>query len=343
MTVPDEHFKALKRVWTTWLQLDSGDPSWVLEARRYAIRNDRGGKAGIPNYLRAIPAKHRESVLQWIEDGVLLPPDEMEFSRVNVTLTGSWKLTASGPNTDFTYCVPANVFPFSSWDYKNANAHCAVPSLQEMYSQYVSHVLVQCAGRLVSDLVKLHFVLSDCLEIAPFLPDGLTFDRVSTSNLCDYLPLPTLLKMCRSLLNPANRSSMILTESCNWLYRFPEVLVRIQADYDLGLAQHRTLKDTGNVELVASGRTAFAEYYSLCNEFGKYVRASLLLDESQRLDGKKTVPSARTMALRYGLVLRDYRHNKNKISPFRWPINCRRVTQLNGFERAVEWVLATDG
>ena len=25
--------------------------------------------------------------------------------------------------------------------------------------------------------------------------------------------------------------------------------------------------------------------------------------------------------------------------PFRWPLNCRRVTQLNGLERALEWVL----
>ena len=340
MTVPDEQFKALKQVWSTWLQMDSGDLSWVPEARRRAFKDDEGANEGVSNYLAAIPAKHKKSVSKWFQNGVLLPY-ETALPRVNVTLTGSHLLLRASA---FTYCVPSNVLPFSSWDYKNANAHCAVPSLQEMYSQYVSHVLVQCAGRLVSDQVKLHFVLSDCLEIAPFLPDGLTFDRVSTSNLCDYLPLPTLLKMCRGLLNPANRSSMILTESCNWFYRFSEILVRIQLDFTFGLAQATAMGDTGDVKLVEhSGRTAFVEYYSFSNQFGKYLRASLLLDKSEGLDGKKTVPSARTMALRYGLVLRDYRHNKNRISPFRWPINCRRVTQLNGFERAVEWVLATDG
>ena len=40
-----------------------------------------------------------------------------------------------------------------------------------------------------------------------------------------------------------------------------------------------------------------------------------------------------------GLDLRDFIRNENTVFPFRWALNCRRVTMLRGFERILEWKL----
>ena len=306
---------------------------------------DRDANAvyGIQSFLAEIPQEHRLSAKEWFEDGILLPKKSRKGAkRENVTLTGSSDLNASGPDVAFNYCIPSDCWPFVSWDYRDANGFCAIPSLLEMYSKYVDHVLAACATRLVSGQVKLQYILSDCLDMQPFLPDDLAFDRVMTTNLSDYIPVTTLLELGRPLLNRDNPSAVIVTEFLNWCQRYyPEIRRTIMLEANLGVHAETVLQDTGNAGIANStGRVGITEYYDLSPEFLMFIRACLLSpDVADASRGKRRVPSSKAMALKHGLVLRNFLRNENRVFPFRWPINCRRVTQLNGFERAVEWVL----
>ena len=342
MSATADHFKALKRVWQTWFDLSSRKGAWVTEGRRMMFARDDDAVYGIQSFLAEIPQQHKLSAREWWEDGILLPKKSRKGAkRENVTLTGSNGLNASEPDVAFNYCIPSDCLPFGSWDYRDANGFCAIPSLLEMYSKYVDHVLAACATRLVSGQVKLQYILSDCLDMRPFLPDGLAFDRVLTTNLSDYIPLTTLLELGRPLLNRDNPSAVIVTESCNWSNHDPEIKTKLLMESALHVHAERALQDTGNAAIANSiGRIGFTEYYDLSDEFMMFIRACLLtpdMDDVSR--GKRRVPSSKAMALKHGLVLRNFLRYENRVFPFRWPINCRRVTQLNGLERAVEWVL----
>ena len=338
MAADQGHFASMKNVWLKWLHLSAMPKPRVTAGRDEIFKQDPKVSEGVSFYLREIPAQHTASAKRWFKDALLLPKAHSrgELKHENITLTGS----ANGPAAPFKYCIPSDGLPFSSWDYKEARAFCNVPSLQEMYSEYVSHVLAQCAPRLVSGQVKVHYILSDCMEMQAYLPDSLTFDRITSSNLCDYIPLLTLLKMCKPLLNQANPHSAVVTESLNWLRCFPGIDQKMTMDFMLGVHKERVTKDTGNPTMATSeGRTGFVEYYVFASEFECFLRASLLSGKPNDSSRAKQIPSLKKLSLKRGFVLRDFRKNENRIYPFRWPVNCRRVTQLNGFQRAVEWIL----
>ena len=338
MAADKQQFASLKNVWLKWLDLSAKSEPWVVAGREDVFMQDPKVLEGLPLFLREIPSEHRASAKRWFKDALLLPKaySHMELEHENITLTGS----ANGPATPFKYCIPSDGLPFSSWDYKEAKAFHNIPSLQEMYSKYVSHMLAQCARRLGSGQVKVHYVLSDCMEMQAYLPDGLKFDRITTSNLCDYVPLTTLLKMCKPLLNQANPHSAVITESLNWLNFFPGIDQKMTMDFMLGVHKERVTKDTGNPRIAAcGGRTGLADYYVFASEFEHFLRASLLSGKPNDSSRAKQIPSLKKLSLKHGFVLRDFCKNGNRIYPFRWPVNCRRVTQLNGFERAVEWIL----
>ena len=52
-----------------------------------------------------------------------------------------------------------------------------------MYCDYVSHVLRKCALKMATGQVTFHFLLCNCLEMAPFLPLGRKYDQVTTSKI----------------------------------------------------------------------------------------------------------------------------------------------------------------
>ena len=342
MSATADHFKALKRVWQTWFDLSSRKGAWVTEGRRMMFDRDANAVYGIQSFLAEIPQEHRRSTKEWLEDGILLPKKSCKGAkRENVTLTGSSGLTVSGSDVPFNYCIPPDCLSFTSWDYRDANGFCAIPSLLEMYSKYVDHVLAACATRLVSGQVKLHYIVSDCLDMQPFLPDGLAFARVLTTNLSDYIPLTTLLELGRPLLNRDNPSAVIVTETFNWFNHNPEIQIKILMESALHVHAEKVLQDTGSAAIANSqGKNGFIEYYDLSPEFLRYIRACLLSSDLNIASrGKRWLPSSKAMALKHGLVLRNFLRNENRVFPFRWPMNCRRVTQLSGFERAFEWVL----
>ena len=219
MTMEQDHLRKLVQVWRTWLHLSSREGDWITEERRRMFEKDRGSKDGIDLYLREIPKEHKTSASDWFENGILLSkPSRKDLTRENVTLTGfpaTFLNQRDGPYP-FSYILPPSVIPFISWDYKDVKQHFHCASLLKMYSQYVGHLLEKCVATLATGQVKFHFLLCNCMEMTPFLPADRKYDRVTTSNIADYVPLASILDMCKPLLNTANPSAVIITEFKNW-------------------------------------------------------------------------------------------------------------------------------
>ena len=166
-------------------------------------------------------------------------------------------------------------------DYKEVKRWGYCPSILKMYSEYVSHVLEKCALKLATGRVKFHFLLCNCMEIAPFLPSDLKYDRVATSNLADYVPLTNILDICEPLLNPGNPSSVIITEFINWrnLLNLQLELVQTAASMPIFHSfRSKILEDTGNPAIAYStGYEAFVEYQDYSDKFVQFLRACLLV------------------------------------------------------------------
>ena len=338
VATPDQ-LRELKRVWQTWVELSTDHRGrWVTERRKAAFQRDSGSKEGIENYLKSLPKHHRESAKLWMENGLFTPKCKAScLTRENVTLTGS-SFQWSEVESDYDFCIDPSKLPFTGWDYKAIKDVCYNDSLPEMYCRYLLIILNKCIDKIRSCQVKLHVIRCDCMAIEPFLPVELKYDRVTTSNLSDYISLTTLLTKFREYLDTNNSHSVLVTEVGNWVDDyFPDVLGKYHE-----LAP-RVVKDTNNPVLLRTNLTSFVEYYNHIPDFQLYLRAALIEsrddEELAFLSKKKKLPSIKTITATLGLQLRDFVRNENKIFPFKRAINWRRVNLLRGYQFALEWTL----
>jgi len=178
------------------------------------------------------------------------------------------------------------------------------------------------------------------MEMTPFLPPGRKYDRVTTSNIADYVPLTRLQDTCEPLLNPSNRSSVIITEFHNWVQLTNLIHEAELRAYSMPRGKsfrRKVLKDTNDPAIANStGYQAFVEYHDHNAEFIQFLRAALMVSEIP--DGRNHRRTWTAVADYNGLIARDFLRCKNRVFPIKWMLNCRRVTMLNGFERAVEWI-----
>ena len=214
-----------------------------------------------------------------------------------------------------------------------------------MYSIYLSQIIHKVVGKLRKNQVKFQFILADIRNIETLLPASRKYDRITTSNLWDYCSLTGLLTKFKGHLNGTNPHAVMLTETQNWVRDFmPEmvhVLPQLWGIDDLIL---KALKDTQNPELAnSSGMSAIIEYFNITSEFLMFLRASLLTSSTDKdlasFKRKNKIPSVKSLVGSLGLHLRDFTRNENTVFPFKWALNCRRVTMLRGFERTLEWKL----
>lgn len=340
MVAPDQLCE-LKRVWKTWLQLSTRRGRWVTERRKAAFQRDRESKVGIENYLNSIPQRHRDSAILWMEDGLFTSQCETScLTKENVTLTGSSFQFKKGDISDYDFSIDPSNLPFSGWDYKAVKKICYNDSLPEMYCTYLSNILNKCLGKLRSCQVKLYVILCDCMAIEPFLPVELKYDRVTTSNLTDYISFTPLLTKFKEQLNTNNRHSVLVTEVYNWVDSYlPEIKVQIMGRC-LELAP-KVVQDTKNPLLVGNNLTSFVEYHDQIPDFQLYLRAALLESRSEEelayLVKKIKIPSIKAITASLGLELRDYVRNENTVFPFKWAVNCRTVNLMRGHEFTLEW------
>jgi hypothetical protein len=100
----------------------------------------------------------------------------------------------------------------------------------------------------------------------------------------------------------------------------------------------KVLEDTKNRAIANStARQAFAEYHDHSAEFIIFLRAALLVSEVPH--ERKRKRTWKSVAEYNGLIARDFLRCQNQVFPAKWLLNCRRVTMLHGFERAVEWII----
>lgn len=341
-----DHLHKLVQVWRTWLDLSSRQGDWITEERRRMFENDREAEDGMVLYLNEIPKEHKKSASDWFANGILLPKgSRKDLTRENFTLTG---FPAAFRNQvvshyPFSYVLDPSIIPFGVWDYKDVKQHFYCPSLMKMYRQYVSHVLEKCVATLSTGQAKVHFLLCNCMEMTPWLPAGCKYDRISTSNMADYEPLTSILDMCKPLLNAANPSAVIITEFQNWsdhispLFK-KELLHSLQMPTES--FRQQVLQDTQNPAIAYSKENvAFMQYHDHSNEFVQFLRAALLVKDRELPDEVNRRRTWRSVADYNGLVARDFLRCQNRVFPARWMQNCRRVTMMTGFERAVEWIV----
>ena len=345
MEVSANQLSQLKSVWTTWLRLSQRKGPWVEQLRQRANSSDSEREDGLSRYMHAIPKEHRVSTKYFFDTGIFhSTTDSTELTRQNATLTGRGFHQLS-VNSDFHYSIPADVLPFTGWDYKTVKKTCHANSLPKMYTLYLSQILQKSFEKLSIEQVKFQFVLCDFLNVEASLPADLRYDRITTSNLWDYYPLTILLTKFRGYLNGTNPHAVMLTETDNWPRNFmPEIIHLLPYVFGIDDLCNRALKDTGNPELVhSSGLSTVVEYLNLTDEFCMFLRASLLASctdkELASFKRKKKIPSMKSLVSSLGLHLRDFIRNENTVFPFRWALNCRRVVMLRGYERALEWKL----
>ena len=309
------------------------------------FEKDSGSKDGMDLYLKEIPKEHKTSASDWFENGILLSKGSRKaLTRENVTLTGfpaAFLNQSDGPYP-FSYILDPSVIPFISWDYKDVKQHFHCASLLKMYSQYVGHLLEKCVATLSTGQVKFHFLLRNCMEMAPFLPADRKYDRITTSNIADYVPLTSILDMCKPLLNTANPSAVIITEFRNWAQHTnlvqKELLHFVQMTESF---RQKVLQDTQNPAIAYSGgRVAFMDYHDHSEELIEFLRAALLVSDHEIPDKRNQRRTWRSVADYNGLVARDFLRCQNRVFPAKWMQNCRRVTMMCGFERAVEWIVS---
>ena len=245
------------------------------------------------------------------------------------------------------YCILSDIFPFTGWDYLSVKKFCYKDCVQEMYNKYICHVLEKSRSKILRGQIRFQIILSDFLEMQPFLSPVLKYDRILTSNLSDYNPIGDLLLSFKPLLKQSNKHAVLVTETMNWMINvfFSELFT-----FDMSIAfwtqkkREAALKDTKSKAIAWSdSKTSHIEYWNLTEKFETYLKASLLACDSKLVwplhRNGIPLPSINKLAKSFGLVHRNFLRNENSIMPFRWPLNCRRVTMLNGLERAVEWVL----
>jgi len=175
------------------------------------------------------------------------------------------------------------------------------------------------------------------MEMAPFLPPGRKYDRVTTSNIADFVSLTNILDTCKPLLNQNNPSSVIITEFQSWP-RFTNSREEATRFMPRDAFRKKVLEDTNDPAIANSvAYKAFVEYHDHSAEFIQFLRAALLVSEIP--DERKPTHTWTAVADYNGLIARDFLRCQNRVFPAKWMLNCRRVTMLHGFERAVEWIV----
>ena len=344
MEISADQLSKLRDVWVTWLGLAKREGPWVAKLWQEAISRDLEREYGMKTFLHGIPEEHRISALRYFSTGIFPSTENAEeLCKQNPTLTGRGCRRNSN-TTEYFYSTPTDVLPFTGWDFSAIKKSCHVDSLPEMYSIYLSQIIHKVAEKLSKNQVKFQFILADVQNIETFLPVSLKYDRITTSNLWDYCSLPGLLTKFKGFLNGTNPHAVMLTETQNWVRDFmPQVILFVQF-WGVDDLTRKALQDTQNPELAnSSGMAAHVDYLNLSSEFLMFLRASLLVSSTDKdlasLKRKNKIPSLKSLAGSLGLHLCNFTRNENTVCPFKWTLNCRRVTMLTGYERTLEWKL----
>ncbi|XP_070538595.1 uncharacterized protein [Ptychodera flava] len=371
LVVMEDDLEQFKSIWSAWMtSLQSGGPKGhIIEQRNVSTVVDPKCSTGRRIYINSVPRRHLQSLQEYLKCGLLLPssdPKKQEAVFQNVTLLCINPLRDNSvkpiPFSELSligmvaqqfreellvYPVESDKLPFTCWDYLEASLYTDVNCVPKMYCSYISHLIEKFIGVADRGQTSFHVLLGDCFQLGPTI-EGKSFDRIATSNLADYYGVPAILDYFKPFLNSLNPHSLIITESMNWLRHLKAVEpdpVDKKFNFDMmaGIA-----RDTGNpIENLGylGSPTTFREYCDDRTMFMNYLRIDLLasrIRKSGRKPTRKDIPNYSDATTYNGFRLRDFNHELNRVMPYRWKVNKRRVTQLTGQERGLEWYLTKD-
>ncbi len=369
--ISDIDLLILREVWQKWLVMncrrDHPDGTKLKQQRAQMFSEDIISAEGIRVYKQQIQKKYHRSVDDWIHNGVFVPAgfDRSTLCHDNPTLTGRkigkspWHIGESlrgeyktPKDFAFVYCIPTDLWPFGAWDFLEIQDFktSTSKSLIDIYFQYIAGCINETILLLSSSRVNICVINCDCVNLKDKLKTDegkmvLSFDRIFTSNVADYIGTRTLLKAMEPLLNPANKHSVIVTQYWNWYGLFPESLV----DHDTHVTDgtnakclESAQKDTKQAfSATNASRFWVQEYFNSNKWFLMYLRADLLActtDDRSNSKARKT-PSFQEVKNVGNLRMRDFRHGLNKVVPFRYRRNIRPVNMLRGMSRMIEWYI----
>lgn len=311
--------------------------NWIQKQREKELKSDIEYVARNAAYIQNVPVQHANTLKKWLEDGIFKRSESSTFAE-NPTLTGTDRTARFAP---YSYQVQPGLVPFAGWDYLQVKKFKSSSCLVTMYGEYIECILRNFMERLSKQQVSFQVALCDCMDIKQHLEEDSVYDRILTSNLMDYVFLPSLLDLCSQMLNHDNHHATIITETMLWSeeimpaadVKFPPKNLLIPKLVKIAL------EDTKRSSFANDGGTSVIEYLDNSWEFFSYLRA-LFHANCLKKDGKggATIPVIKELGNEFQLQLRDGIQNENRIVFFRFAVNRRRVTIVSGRERYLEWI-----
>ncbi|XP_033646970.1 uncharacterized protein LOC117306596 isoform X1 [Asterias rubens] len=297
---------------------------------------------------------------EWFDHGMFLPKEEKQelMSFDNPTLTGreadipfgciteikfSINQNISPKDYTFVYCIKQDSHPFKVWDClrvrESETRPCSSPMV--IYHNYITNLLQKFKHLIQQQRLSFQISLANCMDF-PSIHKSLkmsNYDRIFTSNLSDYIGFAKLLQNFKPLLNQSNRSSVIVTETINWIEFLPS-----DTSDNFKLSAESYLKDTDRnpatllANLTDVAPTTWLEYFDNAPYFIAYLRAQIMAG-GLGIPPLTYLPSFGEVMKYNGLEMRDFRKKLNRLVPFQYRVNARDLTRITATDRAVEWYL----
>ena len=302
------HLKKLQDVWEKWFLLHVQGTHWIQKQRFDYMAKCELKYRFQSKYIQNIPKQHASTATKWLDDGDFRRIDvEMPAFAGNPTLTGYDQSSRDGP---YSYAVEW-AGPFYGWDYVQTKKFKDSSHLVTMFGDYIEHILRKFKNMLSKQQVSFQIVLCDCMDIKQHLQMNTLCDRILTSNLMDYIILPSLLKLCSEMLNHSNNCATIITETIMWRDYFCATLKSVEEHIDDSRDLYNYLR---------------AVFYAYQSKTGMGTECTL-----EQLKVKE-------LGKEFQLRLRDCLRNENKIVFFKLSASRRGVNYIEDDQRFLEWI-----
>ncbi|XP_038047619.1 uncharacterized protein LOC119721694 [Patiria miniata] len=351
----------LREVWKGWLALkcqrSAGDSINLKRQRKEIFDGDTDFKNGFQKYLNRIPGTDAKYMEEWFQHGLFLPKDVDQSCLAfdNPTLTARPSVGEASNETQqrlgvttpkeysFVYSTRTDQTPYLVWDCLRVDELQSKrgSSVMVKYHAYVTHLLQKTIKFISQHRLVVRVFLANCLDFPNHhLTLGMpNYDRIFTSNLADYLGHCRLLKTFKPMLNSANKHSTIVTQTLNWMVCFmPEANVSEASFHDVASLSLMCQMDTGFSYMLSMDVGNQFEYYNNTHWFLAFLRTEIMAG-GVGIPVMDHVPKLSEVMQYEGLRMRDFRKERNRLVPFQYRVNARRITMLRGHERNVEWCL----
>ncbi|XP_033635457.1 uncharacterized protein LOC117296566 isoform X1 [Asterias rubens] len=360
--VQGEDLELMSQVWGKWKSLEcrrKNNMSINLRQQRKALLQKENAMTGLFLYIFALAPNETAPMKAWVDHGMFLPTEakekDMPFDNPTITgktsLMGKLYLTKEHVQKDpkdhlLMYCIKSDSFPFVVWDClrvrESETRPCSSPMV--MYHSYITNLLQKVKSLIQQQRLYIQISLVDCMDF-PSVHKSLKmseYDRISTSNLTDYVGIAQLLQLFKPLLNSSNKFSVIVTEAMNWIRYLPDGNIKmLMMSPEYVRCEKACREDTDSSMTI--GISNLRDYFNNTPHFLLYLRAQIM---AGGVGGQPltNVPSFEEVMKYNGLQMRDFRKKLNHLVPFQYRVNARVLTMMNGNDRAVEWCLQhTDG